>query len=175
MNFKIITILLITVIVTLISTNIYFIFKYTQTKRQYNQSIIDITACLLDGEIIKQYHETGKKDDMYDIILANLRRIQKIDNITFIYIVKYDENGSNFIFDTDESETHMDLGTTTTWKESFDEMADQVKSLLLAGKELPPIQHNSIFGKMITLHAPLLYQDGSIIKDFYIGIDFVIK
>jgi hypothetical protein len=166
------------IIIGLIISNIYFIKQYTESENDFVQIMVNTTASLFSGEDMEYYYNTGETDTGYYKMLDNLVSIRDSNNVNidYLYIIKFEEDGSYFIFDAGNKETNerAELGYFITWKE-ISNVANQVKPILLQGLPIHAIISDGPFGKLITFHAPIHYKDGSVARGYYVGADILVK
>ncbi len=137
--------------------------KKEKTQRAY--SCVNLAADYLDAERIDDYLKYGREADGYNETLQQLSKILKgFDDITFLYVLRIEENGCRFIFDTDENEPYSPGELV-----SFDKEFGQYLPELFEGKEIAPVESDNIFGWLLSIYRPVLNEDGKTVC--YIGAD----
>jgi hypothetical protein len=162
---------LVTPIIVLAIISINRSIMLLKAENEYIQSMAHVAANIIDAEVIEDYFKTGITDARYDDILEILRHLQQNNNFKYVYITKFDKNGSHFIFDSDTSNNHLNLGDTLTWEDAFENITDEDKQHFISGDIIPMRKDKYKYGDVITVHARLHYKDGSIAKGYYAGID----
>ena len=137
--------------------------KVEKTQRAY--SCVDLAADFIDASKIDDYLKYGSEADGYTETMERLRKILKsYDDIAFLYVLRIEEEGGRFIFDTDEEEPYA-TGELVPFDKEFEVYLPD----LFEGKEIEPVQSDSIFGWLLTIYKPLRNEDGKTVC--YIGAD----
>ncbi len=137
--------------------------KKEKTQRAY--SCVNLAADYLDAERIDDYLKYGKDADGYNETLQQLSKILKgFDDITYLYVLRIEENGCRFIFDADEEDPYSPGELV-----SFDKEFGQYLPELFEGKEITPVESVNIFGWLLSIYKPVANEDGKTVC--YIGAD----
>jgi diguanylate cyclase (GGDEF)-like protein len=151
---------------------------YTIYRRNMEEKYIDLgedltatAAELIEAERAEKYLETLMQDEEYGRILTVLRSIWRNNNIQALYVVRFMPDGSHFIFDAGDSA--YSLGFVDPWNEGFDE--PQRRPFLEGREILPEIYNSNLAGRVLTVHSPLRYRDGSVAPGYYAAADFSIN
>lgn len=160
----VITSLILVFLTEAIALRLYFDnTKKEKTQRAY--SCVNLAADYLDTERIDDYLKYGKDADGYNETLQQLSKILKgFDDITYLYVLRIEENGCRFIFDTDEEEPYAPGELV-----SFDKEFGQYLPELFEGKEIAPVESDNIFGWLLSIYKPVANEDGKTVC--YIGAD----
>lgn len=141
--------------------------KKEKTQRAY--SCVNLTADYLDIDKIEDYLKYGTEAPGYTETLQNLKNIHKaFDDIAYIYVLRIEENGCRFIFDTDEEQPYAP-GELVSFDKEFEEYLPE----LFDGKNITPVESDNILGWLLTVYKPLVNEDGKTVC--YIGADIAMK
>jgi diguanylate cyclase (GGDEF)-like protein len=130
------------------------------------ESLANIAVQFIDGDAVDGYLDTRVTDEAYDATLRSLRAIKTDSRVLYLYVYQPREDGSYFIFDTDEGEGHYDLGYADRYDPNYPEYKEQV----LSGADVDPVIGQTDYGWIITVSEPFYSSDGSV--KGYVGIDF---
>lgn len=160
----VITSLILVFLTEAIALRLYFDnTKKEKTQRAY--SCVNLAADYLDTERIDDYLKYGKEADGYNETLQQLSKILKgFDDITYLYVLRIEENGCRFIFDTDEEDPYSPGELV-----SFDKEFGQYLPELFEGKEIAPVESDNIFGWLLSIYKPVANEAGKTVC--YIGAD----
>jgi diguanylate cyclase (GGDEF)-like protein len=154
--------------ITIVSYKLYL----TKLEDKYillAENIVNIAAEIIDGETAVFYHKAGVTDRNYEQLRDILSLIRKSHSIQSLYIIKFEEDGAYFIFDTG-GENLLPLNYFDPWNTDF---SGEDKKPFLEGQEIPPAIYNSnLAGKVLTVHKLLRYRDGSAAAGFYAAADY---
>ncbi len=134
------------------------------------EGVTQLAATFLDLDQIDQYLITGKDTPGYRKTEDILREIQKNSyGIEYLYVVKIEEDGCHFVFDTDMNPDD-DVPTYQPGEVvDFEEAFLPYVSDLLAGKKINPIESNDVSGWVLTIYDPVYNDKGECIC--YVGTD----
>ncbi|MDR0709129.1 MAG: GGDEF domain-containing protein [Spirochaetaceae bacterium] len=136
------------------------------------ENTVNIAARLIDGETAALYHKTGVTDGNYERLRDTLFLLRENRRIQSLYIAKFVEKGTYYIFDADGG-NELPLNFFDPWNEGFSE---ENKKPFLEGREIPPEIYNSnLAGKVFTVHKPLRYRDGGTAAGFYAAVDYSMR
>lgn len=124
-------------------------------------------ASQLDPDDLDRYCQTLETDSEYDDTQALIADLVANSDAKYLYVGRFDAKGLTYIFDSDQNITgggtyaeggHCDLGTYTVLTGTLASRCTQ----LAAGEEVEPIiQHDSVYGWLLTAFAPILRADGT--------------
>jgi sigma-B regulation protein RsbU (phosphoserine phosphatase) len=117
----------------------YYEYK-SNVEKLYNTTayaVANEARSLIDGERIKEYTQTLRKDDEYETMRNNLETLRQNMDVVSIFVVKLDdeqENTYNYIFDTIESPAApMNLGDKAEFPIDF---KTEIENVYYEGKDL---------------------------------------
>ncbi|GHU07803.1 hypothetical protein FACS1894151_02700 [Spirochaetia bacterium] len=148
----------------------YLIYRNDMEKKYISlgRNLTAMVADLLDGETAETYLKTLSPDEAYNDFRDLMQVILFHNDITYLYTVHFEEDGSRYVFDVGED--HYPLGYVDPWNAGF---PDAEKLQFFEGRDIPPEIYDSNIGRrVLTVHTPLRYRDGSIAKGFYVAADF---
>ena len=141
--------------------------KKEKTERAYN--CVKLVADFLDADKIDDYLKYGADAPGYKETLATLSKIHMAyTDITYLYVLRIEESGGRFIFDTDPEEPYAP-GELVPVDAEF----ERYLPALFEGKEIEPVQSNSIFGWLLTVYYPVVNKAGKTVC--YVGADIAIR
>ena len=126
------------------------------------------TADLIDGDMIQEYLRLGKDAPGYMEIEDTMYRIRdSVGGIKYLYAHTIDAKDCVFIFDltAEDGEPGYMPGEVIPVEESFEPYLDDFRS----GKEVGPIESNSIWKRVITVYVPVYNSEGRAVC--YVGAD----
>lgn len=90
----------------------FYISNYENTKSKNNLRIIAQAASeLIDGDIHSALNPGDEETDGYTSLLTKLRKFKNISGLTYLYTIKkIDDQKSQFVLDTDESDDQAKIG-----------------------------------------------------------------
>ncbi len=157
--------LLISILIILIGHRIY----YKQIVEQYEKKgtvLINTAAKDVDWDKIDYYMETLEEDEEYNKTLESMRLLSEGAGATYLYVFVPDENGSTYIFDTDNTDNRCELGYYMEWYDSFNKYRKQ----LAAGKPFGPIASDEEYGELLSIYLPFYNSDKQFVG--YLGVDY---
>ena len=160
----VITAVVLVILTEAIALRLYFDnTKKEKTRRAY--SCVNLAAEFIDPDRIDDYLKYGMEAEGYDETLELLTKVHKsYEDIAYLYVLKIEEAGGRFIFDTDEEE-----GYAPGELVPFDPEFEKYLGSLFEGKEIEPVQSDNIFGWLLTIYKPLVNGEGKTVC--YIGAD----
>lgn len=166
------TILILFMAATLSATTILAAYEYYKDSMDNHfitlgQNLTKTIASIVDGEKINYYLKTGETDEEYDATLEFMRLFQQSNNIEYMYVVKPVEEGTYYVYDTDESEERCELGYFEFWYDDFTESSIS----FIAGGEIEPVISNESFGWLLSVYAPIYSESGTVYG--YVGADIL--
>jgi diguanylate cyclase (GGDEF)-like protein len=135
-----------------------------------------IVALLIDADALDTYVETLTPDADYWQTLQNLNEARLECEAQALYVFRATEDGTLFIYDTDPSEWHYDLGHFEPYVLELADGATEdiypeaTARQLRGGGPVDTITGRTVYGWTITVNEPLYGRDGSC--KGYVGIDF---
>ncbi len=126
------------------------------------------TASIIDGDMIQEYLRLGKDAPGYTEIEDTMYRIRdSVGGIKYLYAHTIDARDCVFIFDltTEDGEEGYLPGEVVPFEETFEPYLDEFRT----GKEIGPIESNSIWKRVITVYVPVYNSEGRTVC--YVGAD----
>ena len=137
--------------------------KKEKTKNAINCA--DIAAGFIDADKVESFIKYGAEAPDYQETLDILKKINRsFDDVTYLYVLRIEENGGRFIFDTDEEKPYAP-GEHVPFDEEFEEYLPA----LFEGKKIEPVESDNILGWMLTMYHPVVNDDGKTVC--YVGAD----
>lgn len=137
----VLTSMILVVLTEAIALRLYFDnTKKEKTQRAY--SCVNLAADFIDPDRIDDYLKYGTEAEGYDETLELLTKVHhSYEDIAYLYVLKIEEAGGRFIFDTDEEE-----GYAPGELVPFDPEFEKYLGYLFEGKEIEPVQSDNILG-----------------------------
>jgi len=135
--------------------------------RYSNMSLVSTTSNIVDWDRLEHYATTKQADAAYEECLAELRLCARAGNAQYIYVFVPTVEGCIFVFDTDEEDTHLELGELMDWEEAFggfNQKALDGKALEIEMEDIEP------YGWLLTFYTPFSDSQGKFVG--YLGIDY---
>ena len=160
---KIITIIsVIMFCVAVVTTIISYILFQNFAMNQYTYSCTStarLTANLIDPDRIDDYIRMGDSDHEYKELESSLRSIkQGNDDIEYIYVYRFLEDGVEVIFDLDTPEVKgQDPGDII----ELEEYLQPYKEDFLHGKYVEPLLDDTNYGRLLTVFQPVYDKNGT--------------
>lgn len=147
-----------------IALRLYFDnIKKIKTENAWN--CINLTTLYIDASKIEDYIKNGVDAQNYKETLNNLIRIRKsFMDVTYLYVLRIEENGGRFIFDTDEENPYAP-GELVPFDKEFEPYLPD----LFEGRQIEPVVSNTVFGWLLTIYSPVFNADGETVC--YVGVD----
>ena len=137
--------------------------KKEKTQRAY--SCVNLAADCIDPDRIEDYLKYGSDAPGYNETFIKLSKLHKsFDDIAYLYVLKIEEGGCRFIFDTDEVQPY-----STGELVPFDKEFEEFLPVLFDGKDIEPVESDNIFGWLLTIYKPVINDEGITVS--YIGAD----
>lgn len=137
--------------------------KKEKTQRAY--SCVNLAADCIDPDRIEDYLKYGSDAPGYNETFIKLSKLYKsFDDIAYLYVLKIEEGGCRFIFDTDEVQPY-----STGELVPFDKEFEEFLPVLFEGRAIEPVESDNIFGWLLTIYKPVINDEG--ITVCYIGAD----
>ena len=137
--------------------------KKEKTQRAY--SCVKLAAEFLDTDKINDYLKYGMDAPGYNETREKLTKIlNSYEDIAYLYVLKIEEKGGRFIFDTDEEEPYSPGELV-----SFDKEFEKYLPALFEGKEIAPVESDNILGWLLTVYYPVVNEEGKTVC--YVGAD----
>ena len=138
-------------------------------KLQRVESCINLAGKYLDASRIEDFLKYGMEAPGYKETRENFVNIKNgFEDVTYLYVLRIEENGGRFIIDTDEAEPY-EPGELVP----FDKEFEPYLQALFEGKEIAPVENNTFLGWLLTVYKPVHDKDGKTVC--YIGADLSIK
>ena len=133
----------------------YHIYKVSMERQyvEYGRSLASIVAGLIDPDSIDRYLETLEKDEAYERTLRRIRMMKKESGAVYMSVIKPDPEagGRYYVFDSDESENHFDLGYFEPWHEEH----ENIKRGMYKGETVAPVTRKEEWGWILTIYEPI--------------------
>ena len=126
------------------------------------------TASIIDGDMIGEYLRLGKDAPGYAEIEETMYRIRdSVGGIKYLYAHTIDGNDCVFVFDLDaaDGEEGYMPGDVVSVEEEFEPYLEDFRN----GKEVGPIESESIWKKVISVYVPVYNSEGRAVC--YVGAD----
>lgn len=137
--------------------------KKEKTQRAY--SCVNLAADCIDPDRIEDYLKYGSDAPGYNETFIKLSKLHKsFDDIVYLYVLKIEEGGCRFIFDTDEVQPY-----STGELVPFDKEFEEFLPVLFDGKDIEPVESDNISGWLLTIYKPVINDEGVTVS--YIGAD----
>ena len=164
----VITSVILVVMTEAIALRLYFdSTKHEKTQRAY--SCVNLAIDYLDANKIEDFLKYGTEAEGYTETLKSLARIHKsFEDIAYLYVLKIEENGGRFIFDTDEDQPYSP-GELVPFDKEFEEYLPS----LFEGKEIEPVESDNFLGWLLTIYRPVKDLEGRTVC--YVGADVSMK
>ncbi len=159
---KIITIIsVIMVCVAVVTTIISYILFQNFAMKQYTYSCTSaakLAANLIDPDKVDEYLTLGESGPDYRAIEKKLISIkQGNDDIEYIYVYRFTEDGVKVVFDLDTPEVKgQDPGTLI----EIEKYLMPFKDDFLRGKYVEPLLDDTIYGRLLTVFEPVYDDNG---------------
>ena len=160
----VLTSMILVVLTEAIALRLYF-DNTKKEKTQMAYSCVNLAADFIDASKIDDYLKYGAETPGYTETQERLTKILKsYDDIAYLYVLRIEENGGRFIFDTDEVEPYA-----TGQLVPFDSEFEKYLPALYEGKEIEPVISDNILGWLLTIYKPLVNAEGKTVC--YVGAD----
>ena len=144
-------------VVTGVSTSLFREYSREQ-HTQLAEGVANVTAGMLDPEMIDEYIEKGEDAPGYKEIEQQMYRLRDSSpDIEYLYVYKIEEDGCHVVFDLDTDNVE---GGRPGDIVPFDESFKSKLPALLAGEEIDPIETDDTFGWLLTVYHPVRNQAG---------------
>ena len=160
--------LILVVMTEAIALRIYF-ENTKEEKTQNAWKCVEIAADFIDTAKVDDYIKYGKDVPGYKESLDFLRKIKKsFIDVSYLYVLRIEENGCRFIFDTDDDDPYQP-GELVPFDKEFEAYLND----LFEGKKIEPVVSNNFFGWLLTVYYPVLDENGKCVC--YVGADVYMK
>ena len=150
-----------------ISGSIYF-ENEKQDRLESAKNAVSFAASVIDPDKVNDYIKRGRNVEGYNETEEMLYKILKsASGVEYLYAVKIDERGVIFVFDmdSDDGTQGYEPGTFSLIEDAFYPYLPD----LLQGKEIEPIENNSLGNWLMTVYYPLKDDEGNCVC--YVGAD----
>ena len=160
----IITSVLLVMLTGAIALRLYFDnSKVEKTKNANN--CVNLAVDFIDPSKVDDFIKYGTEAADY---LETRRLLTKIkesySDVTYLYVLRIEENGGRFIFDTDDLNPYSP-GEIVPFDKEFKKFLPD----LFEGKEIDPVESDNILGWMLTIYKPVRDEEGKTVC--YVGAD----
>ena len=128
-------------------------------------SVTELEAGIVDADRVPQYLAEGRDAPGYAETAERLEAVkQSFEDIRFLYVYRFEEDGIHVVFDFDSHDAHGDFikgeepGTVFEYDESFHELIPA----LLAGESIDPIITDDTYGWLLTVYRPVADSNGTV-------------
>lgn len=154
---KIITIIsVIMIMVAVVTTIISYILYGNFAMKQYTygcESAAKLASNLINPDRIDEYVALGREDDEYRAIENGLDSIRLSNpDIEYIYVYRFLEDGVEVVFDLDTPEVPAGKPGDII---PLEEYLLPYKADLLAGREIEPLEDDTMYGRLLTAFQPV--------------------
>ena len=151
-----------------ISVRLYF-DNNKKEKTASAKKCVELVSEFIDPQKIDDFIQNGAEAPGYKETLENLIKIRKsFTGVSYLYIIRIEENGGRFIFDTDEEQPYSPGELVP-----FDKEFEPYLPALHEGKEIEPVISNTLLGWLLTVYYPVVDSEGKTVC--YVGADVSIK
>ena len=169
----VVTGLLIVVVMGSTSYRLYYNAEKAK-KTEKAVSLSKAAASMIDAGQIDGFLKYGREAPGYVETEELLTKIwQASPEVAYLYVIKIEENGARFIFDIDNPEQSPILPYYPGEIVPFDPEFEPYMNDLFAGKELPPVESNDMWGWLLTVYYPVRNVEGNTVC--YVGTDISLE
>ena len=140
-----------------------------ENSMQKARTVAKVASEIIDTEMVDDYIKYGREVRGYKETEELLYKIWlSAGDVTYLYVLKPEENGGRFIFDLNTSEEGVIPyypGELVAYEDAFEPYIQD----LLDGKEVPEIETNDVWGWMLTVYYPVRDESGKTVC--YVGAD----
>ena len=133
-------------------------------ERGYSGTALFVAGFLseyIDGEDVRRYSETGRKDATYEDIQRLLTNVRSDTEINYLFVIVPDETGGTYVWDTDKLPPDA---SDVLGKRELDFEPEEIRVFLsVFHKELDKfcfIHRSETYGHLMSAVAPILGADG---------------
>lgn len=117
-----------------------------------------IVAAAIDGDSIRDYYETGEKDDYYYAVLDYLNATQKNADLLYLYVYVPEEHEIVYIWDADGNAGNCDLGTHEKYMKHGEEVIKKIfRKDPIEDWLIYPMEQ---YGQLCSANYPIFDSDG---------------
>lgn len=116
-----------------------------------------IAANVIDGNMLKDIVPGCEKDETYQTMLTQLRKMQKVCGIAYLYTLYTDEKDVFYAVDTDTSELQRKVGDV------FETSYEELKSVFEGEEYVQDYIDESEYGNLISAYQPITNDKGEIV------------
>lgn len=116
-----------------------------------------IAANVIDGNMIKDIVPGCENDETYQTMLTQLRKMQKVCGIAYLYTLYTDEKDVFYAVDTDTSELQRKVGDV------FETSYEELKSVFEGEEYVQDYIDESEYGNLISAYQPITNDKGEIV------------
>lgn len=163
----------IVLLVLILSTSIVCVsyFTYRNTMNEHYETLGNNVArtaiALMDEEQMRLFKDGVFEADPavmetaeYQQVLSLLKEIRDSNDVLYLYMIYPTEEGSYFLFDTDESEEACPYGY---FMEYYEGSFDTIVGDLIAGNRVPAVISDEEYGWIISISYPYKSQSGELL------------
>lgn len=160
---------LVLVLSTIIVCVSYFTYKNTMNEHYetLGNNVARTAISLFDEEQMRAFtmgvfegDQSVMQTEEYQRVLSLLKDLKDSNDVLYLYMIYPTENGSYFLFDTDESEEACPYGF---FMEYYEGSFDSIVGELIAGNNVPAVISDEEYGWIISISYPYKSSDGELI------------
>ncbi len=161
--------LLVLVLSTVVVCVSYFTYRNTMNEHYetLGENIARTAISLMDEEQMRMFKngvfeggEAVMQTAEYRNVLSLLKDIKNSNDVLYLYMIYPTEQGSYFLFDTDESEESCPYGF---FMEYYEGSFDSIVGDLVAGNRVPAVISDEEYGWIISISYPYKSSDGELL------------
>ena len=162
-------VLLVLVLSTVVVCVSYFTYRNTMNEHYetLGDNIARTAISLMDEEQMRMFKngvfeggEAVMQTAEYRNVLSLLKDIKNSNDVLYLYMIYPTEQGSYFLFDTDESEESCPYGF---FMEYYEGSFDSIVGDLVAGNRVPAVISDEEYGWIISISYPYKSSDGELL------------
>ena len=141
-------------------------FDNTKKEKTVNATnCVQLAVDFIDASKVDDFIKFGTEAPDYNETLERLKKIvNSYEDVSYLYVLRIEEEGGRFIFDTDEKDPYAPGELVP-----FDKEFIPYLSALYEGKEIEPVESDNILGWMLTVYKPVVNENGKTVC--YVGAD----
>ena len=131
---------------------------------------VRLSSEFIDASRIDDFVKFGKHAPGYKETLNLLSKTWQLSSVTYLCVVKNEEDGARFIFNVDShesTENPVEFGKLIPYSKEFEPYKDD----LIEGNQIEPVLTGSIFKRQVIVSRPLLNSEGKCVCYVTAGVD----
>lgn len=142
----------------------------TQTIEQYSErglALAETVTEVVDWDRLEYYVVTKDEDSEYKETLSRMRTLAASSGVEYLYVLMpYGKDGVVYVYDTDTSESHCEIGEFMDWEEAFSPYEVELSQ----GQHVKPFLTDDEYGLLLSVYLPVHNDEGKVAG--YVGIDY---